>query len=97
MTQKSPSRDHRTYLLRCILATKARIDNQRYLLHMSRNMVNFGPLTAEIGSGVWGTPATFNWFRVLAALLYGTLVVGVIQTLRPLRLGEENKKKEEER
>jgi len=23
-------------------------------------MVNFGPLTAEIGSGVWGTPANFN-------------------------------------
>ena len=35
------------------------------------NMVNFGPLTAEIGSGVWGTPANFNGFRVLAALLHG--------------------------
>jgi len=35
------------------------------------NMVNFGPLTAEIGSGVWGTRANFNWFRVLAALLHG--------------------------
>ena len=23
-------------------------------------MVNYGPLTAEIGSGVWGTPANFN-------------------------------------
>jgi len=42
------------------------------------NMVNFGPLTAEIGSGVWGTPANFNGFRVL----HGTLVVGVSQTLR---------------
>jgi len=40
-------------------------------------MVNFGPLTAEIGSGVWGIPANFNGFRVLAALLHGTLVVGV--------------------
>jgi len=40
-------------------------------------MVNFGPLTAEIGAGVWGTPANFNGFRVLAALLLGTLVVGV--------------------
>ena len=28
-------------------------------------MVNFCPLTAEIGSGVWGTPANFNGFRVL--------------------------------
>jgi len=35
------------------------------------NMVNFGSLTAEIGSGVWGTPANFNGFRVLAALLHG--------------------------
>jgi len=31
------------------------------------NMVNFGLLVAEIVSGVWGTPATFNGFRVLAA------------------------------
>jgi len=39
-------------------------------------MVNFGPLAAEILSLVWGTPANFNWFRVLAALLFGTLVGG---------------------
>jgi len=35
----------------------------------SYNIVNFGPLTVEIGSGVWGTPANFNEFRVLASLL----------------------------
>jgi len=35
----------------------------------SYNTANFGPLTAEIGSGVWGTPANFNGFRVLASLL----------------------------
>ena len=29
------------------------------------NMVNFGPLTAEIGSGVWGTPTNFIGFCVL--------------------------------
>jgi len=40
-------------------------------------MVNFGPLVAEIGSGVWGTPANFNGFCVLAALLHGSLVVGI--------------------
>jgi len=45
-------------------------------------MVNFSILTAEIRSGVWGTAANFNGFRVLAALLYGSLVVGVSQTLR---------------
>jgi len=43
-------------------------------------MVNFGPLVAEIVSLVWGTPGDFNGFRVLAALLHGTLVVGVSQT-----------------
>jgi len=31
-------------------------------------MVNFGPLTAEIGWRVWGTPANFNEFSVLALL-----------------------------
>jgi len=46
------------------------------------NMVNFGLLTAEICWHVWGTLANFNGFRVLAALLHGTLVVGVSQTLR---------------
>jgi len=43
-------------------------------------MVNFGPLAAEIVSLVWGTPANFNRFRVLAALLHSTLLVGVSQT-----------------
>jgi len=43
-------------------------------------MVNFGPLAAEIVSLVWGTPGNFNGFRVLAALLHGTLVVGVSET-----------------
>jgi len=33
------------------------------------NMANFGPLAAEIGSGVWGTPANFNRLHVLASLL----------------------------
>jgi len=46
------------------------------------NIVNFDLLTTEIRWRVWGTPATFNRFRVLAALLHGTLVVGVSRTLR---------------
>jgi len=33
------------------------------------NMANFGPLAAEIGSGVCGTAANFNGFRVLASLV----------------------------
>jgi len=73
-----------------IFATKARIDRQlekklvkkQYLLHMSHNMVNFSPLAAEIISLVWGTPANFNGFYVLAVLLHGTPVLGVSQTLR---------------
>ena len=56
--------------------------SQQYLLHMHHNMVNFGPLAAEIGPLVWGTPANFNGFRVVAALLHGTVAVGVSQTLR---------------
>jgi len=43
-------------------------------------MVNFGPLAAGIVSLVSGTPGNFNGFRDLAALLQGTLVVGVSQT-----------------
>jgi len=46
------------------------------------SMVNFGLLAAEIVSLVWGTRANFNGFHFLAALLHGTLVVGVSQTLQ---------------
>jgi len=45
-------------------------------------MVNFGPLAVELDPVVWGTPANFNGFRVLAALLHGSPVLGVSQTLR---------------
>jgi len=45
------------------------------------NMMCFGPLAAEIGAVVWGTPPNFNGFRVLAALLHGILVMGMSQTL----------------
>jgi len=86
--KKSPSRHHRTTLSGCIFATKACIDNQKKNLLNSNtsstcpdNMVNFCPLMADICWRVWGKPANFNGFRVLAALLHGTLVVGVSQTL----------------
>jgi len=45
------------------------------------NMVNFGPPAAEIDPVVWGTPANFNGFCILAALLHGTPAVDVSQTL----------------
>jgi len=91
VAKNSPSGQHCTTLSGYIFAIEARIDNrktldkQQYLpRHTSYNMVTFGfgPLAAEIVSLVWGTPANFNGFRVLAALLHGTVVVGVSQTLR---------------
>jgi len=72
----------------CIFATKAYIEIEKNVLSSNisstcpHNMMNFGPLMAEIFSGVRDTPANFNGFRILAALLHGTLVVGVSQTLR---------------
>jgi len=45
-------------------------------------MMKFGSLAAEIGLPAWGTPANFNGFRVLAALLHGIPVLGVSQTLQ---------------
>jgi len=72
-----------------ICTSNACIDNRKKNLLSSNisstcphNMVNFGPLAAEIVSLIWGNPANFNGFHVLAALLYGTLVVDVSQTLR---------------
>jgi len=84
--KNSPSGHHRTTLSGYIFAIKARIDNRKKLLSSNisstcpHNMVNFSPLVAEIGPVVWGTPANFNKFRVLAALLHSTPVVGVSQT-----------------
>ena len=84
-----PSGHHPTTLLGYIFATKACIDNRKKNLLSSNisstcphNMVNFGPLAAEIVSLVRGTPANFNGFHVLVALLHGALVVGVSQTLQ---------------
>jgi len=83
MTQKKSPKiaiwapSHKT-LSGYIFATKARIDNRKKNLLSSNmssthphNMVNFGLLVAEIALPVWGTPANFNWFRVMAALLHG--------------------------
>jgi len=85
--KNSPSALHRTILSGYIFATEARMDNRKNVKQnisptCSYNIVNFGPLAAEIGSLVWGTPANFNWVRVLVALLHGTLLADVNQTLR---------------
>jgi len=45
------------------------------------NMANFGPLTTDIRSEVWGTPANFNGFRVLASLRQRRRSTEINQTL----------------
>ena len=74
--KNSPSAHYRTTLSGYIFATNAFIDNRQKLLnsHISalrpHNTLNFGPLTTEICWQVWGIPANFNVFRVLASLLH---------------------------
>ena len=90
IVRNSPSAHYRTTSSGYIFGIKERIADRKKILKLNSNisptcpynMVNFGPLAAEIVSLVWGTPANFNGFRVLAALLNGTLVVGVSETLR---------------
>jgi len=88
IAKNSPSGLHRTTLsavssqLRHLSTIGKKLLNSNTSFTCSHNMVNFGPLTAEIGLPVWGTPANFNGFHVFAELLHGTVVVGVSQTLR---------------
>ena len=64
--KKSPSQHHRTTLsvvssqLRHVSTIGKNLLNSNSSSTCPHNMVNFGPLTAEISSGVWGTPANFN-------------------------------------
>jgi len=82
--KKSPKIRHlRTIAqLRHLLTMRKNLWNSSISSTSPHNMLNFGPLMAEICWRVWGTPANFNGFRVLAALLHGTLVVGVSPILR---------------
>jgi len=85
--KKSPSAHHHTTLLGCIFATKARINNwkklvkQQYALHMSSQYGKLRPTNGWDRFGSLGPPANFNRFYALAALLHGTQVVGISQTL----------------
>jgi len=78
---------HRIIYSGYILATKARIDNRKKLLSSNifptrpHNMVNFSPLAPQIISLVWGTPANFNRFRILASLLQRRRSTEANQTL----------------
>jgi len=67
--KKSPYEHHRTNLSGYILAIKAHIDNRKKNLLSSNtsfrcphNMVNFGPLAAEIVLPVWGIPTISTGF-----------------------------------
>jgi len=68
--KKSPSGHHPTTLssqLRHVSTFGKELVSSNISYTCAHNIVNFGPLAAEIVSGVWGTPATFNGFHVLAA------------------------------
>jgi len=64
-----------------------------YMIHQSTWIwygtahYGFAVAAAEISPVVWGTPANFNGFHVLAALLHSILVVGVSQTLQRWKEG----------
>ena len=87
IAKNSPSVHHRTTLWHCIFETKACIYNRKKSLNSNisftcpHNMANFAWLEAEIGSGVWGTPANFNGIGVLASLLQRRRSTEVNQTL----------------
>jgi len=76
--------------LRHLSTIGKKLVKQQYLLHMSPQYGELIPLTAEILLLVWGTPANFNGFHVLAALLHGTPVLGISQTLRRWTEGATN-------
>jgi len=63
------------------IATFCELSPAPFVLHQIFTDV-IGVLAIEIISFVWDTPANFNEFRILAALLHGTSVLGVSQTLR---------------
>jgi len=77
IAKKLPSAHYRTTLSGYIFATKAHIDN--ISSRCPHNTVKFGLLAAEIGPVV---STNFNGFHILAALLHGSRVVSVNQTLR---------------
>jgi len=85
--KNSPSAHHRTTLSGYIVASNACIDNRKNLLNSNisstspHNIVNFGPLTTEIGWRVSGTRANFNEFCVFASFLHRRRSTEVNQTL----------------
>ena len=61
--------------------SEQKLVKQQYLLHMSSQYGKRLPTNGWDQFGYLGHSPNVNGFRVLAALLHGTLVVGVSQTL----------------
>jgi len=86
--KKSQSGHHRKTLsaissqLRHVSTIGKKMLNSNTFPTCPHSMVIYGPLAAEIGLLVWGTPTNFNRFRILAVLLHCTPAVVVSQTLR---------------
>jgi len=66
--------------LRHVSTIEKKLVKQQYLLQMFPQYGD-GLLAAEICPVVWGTPANFNGFYDLAALLHSSQVVSISQTL----------------
>jgi len=84
--KKSPKISHLGTILQLCRAislqlSETRVFNSNVSPTCPHNTVNFGRLAGEICWRVWGTPAHFIGFRVLVALLHGSLIVGISQTL----------------
>ena len=87
LQKNSLSAHHVITLSGYIFATEACIDNRKQKLlnsntHMSLQYRDLRPTSGWRRFVSLGHIANFNGFRVLAALLHGTLVVGVSQTFR---------------
>ena len=90
LRQKSPSAHHHKFVglsissqLRHISTIGKKLLNSNISSTCSYNRVNFGPLIlkGEIYWPLWGTPANFNGFRVLALLLHQRCSTQISQTL----------------
>jgi len=68
--------------LRHISTIGKKLVKQQYLLHVYSQYDELRPTSGWDRFISWGTPANFNGFCALAALLHGTLVLGISQTLR---------------
>jgi len=89
IAKKSQSGHHCTTLSDCIFATKTcrlsiigkKVLGSNMCSTCFHSMVNFGPLTAEIGLGVCGTPANFDECHVLPSSLQRRRSTDLNQTL----------------